>query len=199
MTENTNCKVSSLRFAGHKITLSENLKGPTAALYKWITVGKNKDTWQRVEGFYFASEQRRAEWIKEKVKRYNDRAADKANRAALKNEARKNIVHPYAVGDFIYDSWGYDQTNIDFYQVIEVKAKSVVLQEIGSRMVDGGKESGMSSNVAPDPEHKIGEPFIKPIIVSVWGDKPVYRIKSKHGCFSKYSKGEAGVYSSWYA
>lgn len=34
-------------------------------------------------------------------------------------------------GDFFYDSWGYDQTNVDFYKVISVSAtgKTIKVQQ----------------------------------------------------------------------
>lgn len=38
------------------------------------------------------------------------------------------------VGDIFFDVWGYDQTNVDFYQVVALKGKhTAVLREIGSR------------------------------------------------------------------
>lgn len=36
------------------------------------------------------------------------------------------------VGDIVYTSWGYDQTNIDFYQVVKVTKASVKLQRIAA-------------------------------------------------------------------
>ena len=33
------------------------------------------------------------------------------------------------VGDFLYSSWGYDQTNVQFYKVVKVSKASVWLQE----------------------------------------------------------------------
>jgi len=43
------------------------------------------------------------------------------------------------VGDFLVSSWGYDQTNIDFYKVVGVTAKSVKLQQwrSNSSSIDG--------------------------------------------------------------
>lgn len=35
------------------------------------------------------------------------------------------------VGDILYSSWGYDQTNIDFYKVVKVSAASVWIQKVG--------------------------------------------------------------------
>jgi len=42
------------------------------------------------------------------------------------------------VGKIYYSSWGYEQTNIDFYKVIEVSktGKTITLQRIGSQIID---------------------------------------------------------------
>lgn len=78
----------------------------------------------------------------------------------------------YQPGAILYTSWGYEQTNIDFYIVLERKPRSVVLQEIGQDKVQDGYDSGTCT---PDPEHRIGEPFLKRL--------------SKHGgvSFNSYS------------
>lgn len=38
--------------------------------------------------------------------------------------------HDIKIGDIFYNSWGYDQTNIDFYQVISTTAKTITLRRI---------------------------------------------------------------------
>jgi hypothetical protein len=38
--------------------------------------------------------------------------------------------HNIKVGDIFYNSWGYEQTNIDFYQVVSTTAKTITLQQI---------------------------------------------------------------------
>jgi hypothetical protein len=40
------------------------------------------------------------------------------------------------VGDILYSSWGYDQTNIDFYKVVRVSKSSVWIQQIGQKVVE---------------------------------------------------------------
>ena len=40
----------------------------------------------------------------------------------MKNTAK----HSFKVGDILYSSWGYEQTNIDFYQVAELNGSSMV-------------------------------------------------------------------------
>lgn len=53
------------------------------------------------------------------------------------------------VGDFFYSSWGYDQTNVDFYKVVEVtkSGKSVKVQKWSSATV--GEVGGPQENVVP--------------------------------------------------
>jgi len=46
------------------------------------------------------------------------------------------------VGDVFYTSWGYEQTNIDFYQVVDVKGESVVIRPIADETVDYANLSG---------------------------------------------------------
>jgi len=54
-----------------------------------------------------------------------------------KLERRKERKQPHTlnVGDIMYSSWGYDQTNIDFYQVTKiVGANSVQIRPISERI-----------------------------------------------------------------
>ena len=37
------------------------------------------------------------------------------------------------IGDIVYSSWGYDQTNVDFYEVVGKQGKiTYFLQQIGT-------------------------------------------------------------------
>ena len=40
------------------------------------------------------------------------------------------------IGDILYSSWGYDQTNIEFFKVVKVSEFSVWIQEVGSKIVE---------------------------------------------------------------
>ncbi len=64
----------------------------------------------------------------------------KEKRRSEKKEFKTSLV----VGDILYSSWGYDQTNIDYYQVVEVSPtkKSVKLRGINqSKFREGGSMS----------------------------------------------------------
>lgn len=42
---------------------------------------------------------------------------------------------PY-VGQILYSSWGYDQTNIEFFKVVKVSDFSVWIQKVGSEITE---------------------------------------------------------------
>ncbi len=65
-----------------------------------------------------------------------------------KAKAKAQFKNPYKVGDILHHSWGYDQTNCDFYQVVEVKKASVVLRKIGTETVPGS-EGFMCESLMP--------------------------------------------------
>lgn len=72
---------------------------------------------------------------KRKAERYDVRAADH-----------------FKVGDLLYTSWGYDQTNIEFWKITRVLEKSVEVVAIGSKSVPG-TQGFMSEQVTPDPDN----------------------------------------------
>ena len=40
------------------------------------------------------------------------------------------------VGDILYSSWGYDQTNIEFFKVVKVSEFSVWIQQVRAKVVE---------------------------------------------------------------
>ena len=58
-----------------------------------------------------------------------------------------NEVSVPKVGDVLVASWGYDQTNIDFYQVVRATKASVWLQPMSQEIVKAG--GFMSEYVVP--------------------------------------------------
>lgn len=102
--------------------------------------------------FRFTSEERREEKINEWIDFQKSKLASaKARRAA------KNGGHSLKVGSVLYSSWGYDQTNVDFYQVVEVPSKCfVIVRKISGTTVEG---SGSSyTRVKPVKDAFVGEP-----------------------------------------
>lgn len=148
----------------------------------------------------FRDLQRMEEFLLYWIKVREERAEEVRKNKQLAKEAMELASQAFKIGDIYYDSWGWEQTNIDFYQILEVKAKSVVVKRISERYCESEGLSSMAARVAPVPNNFIGEQEVKRVkVFAKEGQKPEYYIKSKHGWISKYDRGEQGVYSSWYA
>lgn len=63
-------------------------------------------------------------------------------------EAETMTVQPKE-GDILYSSWGYDQTNIDFYKVLKVTKSSVKIGKVPKKVVGG--HGTPSEDVVPIP------------------------------------------------
>jgi|TARA_R100001132_G_C3238478_1_gene70197 glycerophosphoryl diester phosphodiesterase len=107
----------------------------------------------------FETAERRDEYVAEffnNIKSHND---SKKKRKAEKAEALTENVKNAKAGDIYYTSWGYDQTNVDFYEIAEkVGAKSFMVQAIGS-IVESSEPP--CNYVVPDPSVKKGKPKLK--------------------------------------
>lgn len=62
------------------------------------------------------------------------------------------------LGTILSYSWGYEQTNVDFYQVVKVTKKTVMIREIGSELKLDGYMSGYRT---PMFDNFTGEPIRK--------------------------------------
>jgi len=108
-------------------------------------------------------------------------------REASKTERRRerNAGHSFAANDIAVNSWGYDQTNVDWYQVTRVTKNYVWIKRIGSAETDDAK-GFMCDHVIPriDPDsdkpeekHKAEGTKISMELgpASKWDGKPRYR------------------------
>jgi len=83
-------------------------------------------------------EKRQRKWDEMKESHLKELAEKEAEKKKIA-ELKKTWRNPYKAGDIFSTSWGYDQTNLDFYQVVKVNAKSLVMRPIASeRAKDGG-------------------------------------------------------------
>jgi hypothetical protein len=81
------------------------------------------------------------------------------------------------IGDIFVSSWGYDQTNIDFYQVIDRTAKMVTVREVKTTRE---RAHDMGSYVMPvkdafldseEPFEKIyGKPLKRRLKINSYGE-----------------------------
>jgi len=84
----------------------------------------------------------------------------KDERKIAKKEAQEKLLKSIKVGDVFVSSWGYEQTNINFYQVIDIKGKTVTFREIAKDVEEDGYMSGKARAVK---NNFIGDAFKKQI------------------------------------
>ncbi|MGC1479437.1 MAG: hypothetical protein WA771_02950, partial [Chthoniobacterales bacterium] len=112
--------------------------------------------------------------------------AKQARRAEL---AAYDARSEYKAGDIVYNSWGYDQTNIDWYVVISVTRRFLTLQPCGGAIQDEGYAS-MAGYTVPVPE-KRGEGTSRHSAYQGGG------IRFRHGAGGLWNG--KPHYCSWYA
>lgn len=92
--------------------------------------------------YSFKSIEQRDLFIADFFRKVKERDEHRAQVKAERSATRKAFRHGYEVGDVLYSSWGYDQTNVDFYQVIATTAKTVTFREIRAEYEGTGYQSG---------------------------------------------------------
>ena len=171
-----------------KALKSECAKGPT--LKMWLPKATNPFSNYR----YFSVEKR----DKALQAAIEDQKAIKAMKEERK-QARKGTpekIDSVKLGDIFHFSWGYEQTNVDFYQVIEKSGRMLTLREIGQKSTD--RETG---NSMADYRVAVKDAFLpdkKPIkkLLQFSGNTPYIRIESFGWC--SLWDGDP-TYCSWYA
>ena len=105
--------------------------------------------------YSFRSEEQRASLIAEFISIRKSHAE-----YMTKRKTEKEKPHTLKVGDILSSTWGYDQTNIDYYQVTRVPGPMSV--EITQIAADSGPEVGfMTAYCKAAPGKFIGKPMIK--------------------------------------
>lgn len=104
----------------------------------------------------FDTAEQMQDWIEIK-KRSITLEMNQSNRFA--EEARKKS-DGIVVGSVLYDSWGWEQTNIDFYVVVKKTDSSAWLQKVGNQTTE---TSFMSGTTVPVLDKRVGEVFVRRI------------------------------------
>jgi hypothetical protein len=105
--------------------------------------------------YSFRSEERRSQYIAEWLE--NQRAYSERKKAS---RAERSKPHTLKLGQILYSSWGYDQTNIDYYEVTKiVGARTVEIRQV--ELVAVGEQGGPQERVAPAVGSYKSEAMIK--------------------------------------
>ena len=158
--------------------------------------------------------------VRDYVERYNarilKRQAEKEAYRKEKAEASLKIMESIHVGDIFEVSWGYEQTNVDFFQVIKITGKnSVKIRQVEPSMIsdcpsgpmaaDRTYEIPQNGELLPPSRHSV---FIrdqvngdtKRVQAATWyADHRAYIRLSSFATAYKVKTQTITTYESWYA
>ena len=109
----------------------------------------------------------------------------KAAYKAKQKDEKEKAVETIKVG-------GYDQTNVEFFQILEKKGKKVTMVELAQVYDEKSGEFSAADYVKPNPFKRIGKPFTKMVTgkgfnmnsysyAMKWNGKALYQTASGYG------------------
>ena len=192
MNTNTQTNTQTRRTETYKNLRFEIAEGVSQHTGKPILTGKawRGKALKHYAYFSFQTPERLAAWIEEQ-KGCADRAETyRAERKLGEAERTAQIVAAISVGTLLCYTWGYEQTNQDFFQVTEKSGRAVKIRPIARTMDEDAGCGPMSGRVPPLPDQFTGEAIKK--IIGACG------IRMDHGIATP-TTADKKHYCSWYA
>lgn len=134
---------------------------------------------------YSTEDQRQAKALSFE-KRLIEHEVNKANRRKEQQERTKAFRAQLKKGVILCDSWGYEQTNVEFYEVLDVQGANVTLRELGHVQETNEGGSSMSCYVTPNFGQYIAGPIVKKVLtdhvkicssisLTIWDGRKMYK------------------------
>ena len=132
----------------HERTSPEYLAGPHAVYF----CGRRQKPDHR---YRFRNEEERDVYTKHYFEKRREHDDFKVEAKAKATKALGHAADKLKVGDVYSASWGYDQTNVDFYVITEILGRvTVMLQPLGYDIVKSHEDSGAEYVVPALRNHK---------------------------------------------
>ena len=112
------------------------------------------------KNMYFSTAEHREEYVQKIVDNVKANEAAKKARAAQAKLAKAKAAESVKVGDIFSSSWGYDQTNVDFYKCVAKRGQMIDVVKVGHTL--DHCERG-SDYVVPDVDCPLGGKMTKRI------------------------------------
>ena len=128
-------------------------------------------------------------------------AAHQLRKAEWRKE--RNAPHTLKLGAIIVNSWGYEQTNVDWYVVVGVSTHFVTLRRVAGEPVRGEDATGPMAGYCKGPQVDVSNPDPSTWGVRFTSDKTTRHkasgknVTMRHGSASEWDGRPR--YESWYA
>ena len=140
------CKIELENFL---ILFTENAEDRQSRFVAQFFKGKEAKS---IDYLFFKTKEKMIEKI-EQYKEWNKRILqEKIDRKEKRKKDLQAFKDFLKVGSILTDSWGYEQTNVEFYKVISINDKKteMTIRELLHKTVDGSEVShGMACDVLP--------------------------------------------------
>lgn len=186
------------------------------------TLKENGFRWHKAKKLWYAKQTPERQKLAESlgtlktISDYAEQIREEEKPRPAYGKGNKNNANKYGVkvGDLFHSSWGYEQTNNDFFQVIElVGASSVRVREVCPPVTNRKTVSGMSEDITikntaemlpaanssvfiEDQEH--GDLKRLKSYAADGVSNPQFKLSSFANAY-KVESNELTVYESWYA
>lgn len=189
-------QIENFANVGISLSFGESKGQPTAIA---TVKSKSRIGFKYLFNYRFKSEERREQYLTDYIEQYKKATETKAAKLKEKKEKQAELVASdhFKEGDIVVNTWGCEQTNVEFYKVIEVLPKSLKVARIGAKMVENSMMShGMSCDVMPNIDGEQGEQRIlrlkirSDLAVSICNPENYYYFHKWDG---------RPQYKSWYA
>lgn len=138
--------------------LDLNIKrGKTSRNHPTLTIWKGKAQ-KPFHNYYYYSQEQLENCLRAIKEQRKKDLADKAEYKERAKQAIQNHKPDVYVGQIWESVWGYDQTNIDYYEVVKVAGRAIWFQKIDCHLCGSEYQHDL---IKPDRTHKISEPFKK--------------------------------------
>jgi len=132
--------------------------------------------WRGAQGkpfanYLFKSAEGREEYIQRQIASDAEYAKTRQKWSAQRRATELMAFATTKLGDILYRTWGYDQTNVDFYQVVRKTVSRLVIRKIGNSTTETGFMCGMTAPVRDS--FKGAEMVVKAGQYWAWEGKPV--------------------------
>lgn len=127
-------------------------------------------------------------WMSIYLDGYDQEIIGRAEQSALLAARKAEMCSAITVGTIFVHMWGYEQTNVHYYEVVAKSGYSCMIRRIGSDTRETGRS--MSGYSVPIPGSFTGEPIKK--VVGAYG------ISMKYGS-ARITSATERHFCSWYA
>lgn len=97
-----------------------------------------------LHGWYSSEDRRQAQ-----IAAFKDSIEGEIRRKAQRQADKAAWVNPLRIGDVLYTSWGYDQTNTEFFIVTRLSGRRVWVRQIAADYEEDGFMSGRTWPAMP--------------------------------------------------